>query len=504
MKRSFLVASTVLLIFNFNQSVKAQQNPPQTVQPQKKTVFIQSYDYKGLNNFKDYKNLKIKSIDVSSRNVIFKLEAKENVSGFKVFKYISPFKLNETNAFIEPNDCSISFVRERSKEDVKKISFIKNLEESLSDKKANIKAVNTTMELIELLKLKNPKVSDIDDIKIYYTRLAKDKNSLEKQIKKLEKNLNEKLNNTNLIEVGVFCPNRTAATLKFFSFSELKSSQGYVVKVDTKDKKLFIEKHLQFVAPMDLENISLKYYPPITRFKPSYFEPFYVSFREEPERVYMGTIGAPPPRTVNAGIKLTMEEEKPTEREYEEQGTKAIFKVKNISVKKNQQVDVILSRDKYNVDIYIYVDAYGSKLPYMIAEILPFKNYPYLKNALFFVNDMFIATTDLEELKKGKRAKIYFGEDNLTFFNKKLIDEKYLEDKKTAKYEYKIQNLHKIPIRFVIDESVPVETEDVKVEIKSSKKWKLYDRKKGLVEWEFNLNPNDEIVFQLEYKAEKR
>ena len=198
--------------------------------------------------------------------------------------------------------------------------------------------------------------------------------------------------------------------------------------------------------------------------------------------------------------EILVEKEPLPEYKYSERGTKSVFTVNNISIDKGEFINVNLTRDKYKGDFYIFIDGYSTVSPFLTAEITPFRNYPYNNNTKYYVDGMFVGFGTLNELKKGKTAKIYLGKDNLTFVKKELVERKIKEKERLFKWRYKIQNLHKRAMKYVLVDRVPLEQKNIKVELISSKKWKKYNKVKGKVVWEFVINPNDVVILEFGYK----
>ena len=163
----------------------------------------------------DYKKLKVQSIDILNNTEIFKLEDKQTVKGFKVFKYIIPFSMSSTEVVVEPENCSLRFVKEKRKKDSENLPEIKKLKDEVNKVSSKIKGIEASFDVVK--NYENDKVDkflkDINKIQKFYEDNSYKIKNLQKQMEKLDEKLGEKLRTTHLVKVGVFCPSRKTFTV---------------------------------------------------------------------------------------------------------------------------------------------------------------------------------------------------------------------------------------------------------------------------------------------------
>lgn len=414
-----------------------------------------------------------------------------------------------------PNYCNID---NTTLSNTKKII---NLElEKLTSKKSDLTyeldAIFAKNKLLKTLSLKNQTdLSKIDETSDFLSqRLILNFKKID-EIKKNILNLDEKMKNENKslsefkeLTVTYICKKENEILSVNYPQNQIKNNSFYNINANTNNKSVTIEKKANIfytgVENIPLVDINIYSYGFNKNTSPRVFYPKYLGgqeialYRQADTVSSMKTMNAAPQKAKKRVIT------------HKNLQTKSMYKIKNAKLLTGQYNIFTVENKLLNADFKTLIDAYGTNKAYLQATIKTKKNYTGSMTN-YFLNSNPISSKYINKIEKGKKTKLYFGEDEHIQIKKKLIktlDEKtFFGDKKisTQNWEYTITNKKTFSTDIKFVERVPVSKDaDIKVKVFAQPKADSQNAK-GRIVWNFSLKENEskKLLFGYEVSNSK-
>jgi len=392
-----------------------------------------------------------------------------------------------------------------------KIDKLESKKDNLSYK---ISALLANETLLKSLSLKNESDTlKIDIISSYMTKnlienaskiksVKKELNDIEKELKKI------KLTKREYKEYKILytCNNKDATLELAYPQGNVRYKSFYDINADTNNKTVTIEKNanIDYRGVENFSNIDLNIYSYMfnKNVAPQTFYPKYLGERKKVLYKQARTM---------AVMSDSMQEGSSPQVNHKQLGTKSVYNIKGISLIYGAKNLLHVDKEVINAKFRSTIDAYGTNKAYLEASIKANKNYPN-GMANYSLNTNPISSRHMKKLQKGKKEKLYFGEDEHIQIKKELIktlnDKTFFGDKKvsTQNWSYKITSIKTYSTEISFIERVPVsKNAEIIVKTLSSPK-QTHQNAKGKTVWEFTLEPKEtkSIIFGYEISSENK
>ena len=149
---------------------------------------------------------------------------------------------------------------------------------------------------------------------------------------------------------------------------------------------------------------------------------------------------------------------------------------------------------------------------YLYAKLVLPKGTPLLPGAVSLFRDgTFVGMGRLPVLSPGEEHELGFGVDDLVRVRQAVTQEKrgetgLISTSRTDSRDYRltVKNMHERAIGLIVYDRVPVsQNQDIKVELKANPEptKQNVDDKRGVLEWESKLEPDQEQVIDFGYRV---
>ncbi len=369
-----------------------------------------------------------------------------------------------------------------------------------------ITALNAKSELLKTLSLKNTsentKIQSITALLVEsLTNNMIEIESLNREIKEINKKIKE---STKELKINFTCKENDKNIKITYPKNSIRYTPFYDISANIHNKSVTIEKKatLIYQGVEDYKNIDLNIYS--YRYNqnvaPQHFYPRYLG--QKRAILYAKKSMAMDRMQVSADENI--------KAQYKELATKSLYKIQGAKLKKDEKNLLHVDKEIVNTDFKTIIDAYGSGKAYLEATIKTKKDYSGA-NSNFFLNQNSISARYINKIQKGKKTKLYFGEDEHIQIQKELIktlDEKtFFGDKKisTQNWKYTITNKKPYSTNIEFITRVPVSKDgDIVVKTLAQPKFDSQSAK-GKTIWNFKLikNGKKEIIFGYEISNSK-
>jgi uncharacterized protein (TIGR02231 family) len=172
-----------------------------------------------------------------------------------------------------------------------------------------------------------------------------------------------------------------------------------------------------------------------------------------------------------------------------------------------QQHMVLVQKSELETNFKYYAVPKLDQSVYLVAEMLKVDELQLIPSkANIFFDGSYIGETYIDPTKMNDTLYLSLGKDPNISITRKLLSSKCKErtigDKieKSKAYTIEVKNMKSSQIEIVIQDQVPITTdEDIIIDKINVGKGKLTDRT-GLIEWKIKLNPKDKKTFDFDYR----
>ena len=172
-----------------------------------------------------------------------------------------------------------------------------------------------------------------------------------------------------------------------------------------------------------------------------------------------------------------------------------------------QQHMVLVQKSELETNFKYYAVPKLDQSVYLVAEMLKVDELQLIPSkANIFFDGSYIGETYIDPTKMNDTLYLSLGKDPNISIKRKLLSSKCKErtigDKieKSKAYTIEVKNMKSSQIEIVIQDQVPITTdEDIIIDKINVGKGKLTDRT-GLIEWKIKLNPKDKKTFDFDYR----
>lgn len=258
-----------------------------------------------------------------------------------------------------------------------------------------------------------------------------------------------------------------------------------------------------------LQNVRIRFYSFLynQNIKPIFFEPSYVNVQRPTKRRAYSDDGM----VVGAPVPMMMKKTSNSVTAYataKNSSTKRMWETKPINLIAGEENEVIFDEQNLKIEFDNLIDGYGSVKAYLKGSFSP-KEFIEAGDANLILDGVQMGKTYVKELPKGKKAHLYFGQNDLIKI-KKVLSKIYTDDslfgtaQSTQKiWNYTITNLGEKPQNITLLERMPISAHE-KVTIKSLSNPKPDEvSKRGKASWKFLLKKGEEKVLTFGYEVEK-
>lgn len=479
----------------------------------KKSIFLISLC--GLYSF-SFGNINVKSLDIYKNRTFVNQELNSFDNSVDLISNVS---LDEIR-FVYDKNCTISNTKvirnNTSSQDI--TSKIKSIKEKIAYSENDIKSIKNILSSLENIRFEKQAVS-LENIK-QVSSFAKEElktnyNSLYNlnlQVQKYKAELNilkqkQKSQKHSILKYTANCKN-SSVTINY-PIANLQKNSFYEIKAKSKDKNIDI-KNMSFITQSsgyDFKNIDINLftYNYTNQIKPTKFYPQYLDVYAEPPVAYMQSDAVMMEKSINKKSRVLA---KPL-FSYNETATKSFFKASNISLPSGDKTPVVFANENYKASSSIEIDGYANAKAFYKVEFLSDKLFSTL-NTRLYLDEVFIARSYTNEIKKDKKTSMYFGEDRFIDIKKELIKDMKEEPfftinkiKTEKQWKYTIINNHSEEKSINFIERIPVSKhEDIKVKLISKIKYTKKE-KNGKISYDFVLKPKEKRSFIFGYEVEK-
>jgi hypothetical protein len=385
---------------------------------------------------------------------------------------------------------SNTITKPKNKENIQKIQELTN----------RIKALKAKENLLKTISLKDiqqsEEVESISNLLVdKLTQNMAEIEYLKQQLIELDKK--SKIKNS-ILKIAFTCDRDTRKVKILYPINIIKYTPFYNISANINNKSVTIEKEatLIYKGVENYDNIDLNIYS--YRYNQDVApQPFYPKYLEEKKVLYAKNMLAMDSIQKSSPRKIMVK--------YQELATKSFYKIKNISLKKDERNLIHIDKTMLDASFKNIIDAYGSNKAYLQATIKTKKNYSSAQ-ANYFLNQNPIATRYMDKVKKGQPTQLYFGENEHIQITKRLIktlnEKTFFRDKKVSTQNWKYTIINKKPystdVEFIT--RVPV-SKDANIKVKTLALPKFDSQSaQGKTIWNLKLQPNNktEIIFGYE------
>ncbi|RUM57778.1 MAG: hypothetical protein DSY60_03640 [Persephonella sp.] len=417
-----------------------------------------------------------KELNIYSDNSYLISEYITTVKGWKDLSINIP---KNSLVFVEPLSCNLEYVED------KKLTSLKNykeLKEEIKTLEAQILALKSILKLSNNLNFeKNSKyINSIKALETFFEKKYLEYIELKERLDKKEKNLVYIEKTVQPVNISVFCQSIETVKIKTRSPINAKSEVFYYVLGNTKKNTVYLENRIKLKVDRDLKNIKVNIFQYKTRTP-------YLEYNSYPVR--MMKIAGP-------------------KRRYNEATTRYFYTINNVSLKKNLNKNILISKTVLPTNFQIVINGRYGSVPNLIAYLKPKKMFPSAK-AYFYIDGVFLKSDYMNTLQRGEKNKISFGEDKLVKVYKEKVKDITLKiskkrQRRYVKWRYTIKNKHDKKILVRLIDYIPVSSSyKIKIEPVSSLIWKEYDKVNGELIWEFSVPAGKEYILEFGYKETK-
>ncbi len=368
-----------------------------------------------------------------------------------------------------------------------------------------IKALKAKENLLKTISLKDiqqsEQVENISNLLVdKLTQNMSEIEDLKQQLIELDKKSKTKNNELN---IAFTCKRDTGKIKIIYPIDRIKYTPFYNISANINNKSVTIEKKATLIYrgvenydDIDINIYSYRYNKDVAP------QPFYPRYLEEKKVLYAKNMLAMESIQKSSSRKIMIE--------HQELATKSFYKIKNISLKKDEKNLIHIDKTILDASFKNIIDAYGSNKAYLQATIKAKKDYSGAQ-ANYFLNQNPISTRYMEKIKKGQSTQLYFGENEHIQIRKKLIktlnEKTFFRDKKvsTQNWKYTITNKKPYSINVEFITRVPV-SKDANIKVKTLALPKFDSQNaEGKTIWNLNLEQNGkkEIIFGYEISDSK-
>ena len=427
-------------------------------------------------NFSQAVSLTPKELNIYSDNSYLISEYITTVKGWKDLSINIP---KNSLVFVEPLSCNLEYVEDKNLSSLKKF---KELKEEIKTLEAQILALKSILKLSNNLNFeKNSKyINSIKALETFFEKKYLEYIELKERLSKKERTLIYIKKTVQPVNISIFCQSIETVKIKTRSPINAKSEVFYYVLGNTKKNTVYLENRIKLKVDRDLKNIKVNIFQYKT--KTPYIE-------NSPYPVRMMKMTSP-------------------KREYTEATTRYFYSISNVSLKKDLNKNILISKAVLPANFQIVINGRYGSVPNLIAYLKPKKMFPSAK-AYFYIDGVFLKSDYMNTLQRGEKNRIIFGEDKLVKVYKEKVKDvsvkksKYLQVR-YVKWRYTIKNKHSRRISVKLIDYIPVSSSyKIKVEPVSSLIWRDYDKVNGKLIWEFSVPARKEYILEFGYKETK-
>lgn len=480
----------------------------------KKSVFLISLF--GVCSF-SFGNINVKSLDIYKNRTFVNQELNSFDNSVDLISNIS---LDEIR-FVYDKNCTVSNTKvirnNTSAQDIsskiislkEKIAYSENEVKSIKNVLSSLENIRFEKEAVSLENIKQVSSYTKEELRTNYNNLY----NLNLQLHKYKIELNrlkqtQKSQKFSTLKYTATCKNNSSVVINY-GISNIHKNSFYEIKANSKEKNIDI-KNMSFITQSsgyDFKNIDINLftYNYTNQIKPTKFYPEYLDVYTNPPVAYMQSDAVMMEKSISKKARVL---NKPA-FSYNETATKSFFKASNITLISGDKTPVVFASENYKTSNGIEIDGFANAKAFYKVEFLSDKLFSTL-NTRLYLDEVFIARSYTNEIKKDKKTSMYFGEDRFIDVKKELIKDMKEEPfftinkiKTQKEWKYTIVNNHSEEKSINFIERIPVSKhEDIKVKLISKIKYTKKENN-GKISYDFVLKPKEKRSFVFGYEVEK-